>query len=155
MITLGIDPGSHRVGYGVVSGNKNISLITYGVIEVRDKKPEQAILKIAQAITKLIKKHQPSVVGVEKIFFSKNVKTGISVAQTRGAILSEIAKANIVVKELSPSEIKLAVTGYGLADKKAVAKMVSHILKVEKIHGFDDASDALAIAITASTAPLD
>ena len=156
MIILGIDPGSTRMGYGIISGPKKLELIDYGVIEIKRKISAELIKEAGEKIDELIKKYKPDTAGVEKIYFSKNVKTGIEVAQTRGAIILEIAKNNIPIKELSPSEIKLSVTGYGLADKKTVAKMVSKILNTEKIKGFDDASDALAVAIAAANHfPLD
>jgi len=150
MIILGIDPGSTRIGFGIIRSDKNLSLIDYGVIEIKRKKIDQLIKEITERISELISKYEPSLAGIEKIYFSKNTKTAIEVAQARGAIISEIAKHEIIVKEYSPSEIKLSVTGYGLADKKAVAKMVAKILNIEKVSGFDDASDALAIAITTS-----
>ncbi|MBI3046199.1 MAG: crossover junction endodeoxyribonuclease RuvC [Candidatus Harrisonbacteria bacterium] len=150
MIILGIDPGSIRIGYGLIKTNGGLSALDYGVIEIKRKNAAELILKAAEEISKLIKKYHPDMAGIEKIYFSKNVKTGIEVSQTRGAIILEIARQKIPIKELSPSEIKLAVTGYGLADKKAVAKMTARLLSLEKIEGFDDASDALAIAIAAS-----
>ena len=150
MVILGIDPGSIRIGYGVISADKNLRLIEYGVLEVDKKNSEHQILQIVKQVSDLIEKYRPSLAGIEKIYFTKNVKTGIAVAQTRGAIISEITRRNIPMKEFNPSEIKQAVTNYGQADKKAVAKMVSIILNTEKLTGFDDASDALAIAITAA-----
>ena len=152
MIILGIDPGSTRIGFGIISKDKEIKLIDYGVIEY-SRKPgtgfSDLVFEITKNLGKIIKKYRPELVGIEKIYFSKNVKTGIEVAQTRGAIILEIAKLGIPIKEFSPSEIKSAITGYGAADKKSVSKMVARILNVEKITGFDDASDALAIALTA------
>jgi len=148
MTILGIDPGSTRIGFGVISSNKNLELIDYGVIEVKRKDTADLIQEIADKLSLIIKKYKPDLAGIEKIYFSKNVKTGIEVAQARGAIILEISRYQIPIKEFSPSEIKIAVTNYGLADKKAVSKMVSKILNIEKLKGFDDASDALAIAIT-------
>lgn len=148
MIILGIDPGSTRIGYGVISGPKKLKLIDYGTIDNKREEVGKLLSDISNEVSGLIKKHSPDLVGIEKIYFSKNVKTGIEVAQARGAIISEIAKAGIPIKEFSPSEIKLSVTNYGLADKKAVSKMTAKILGAEKISGFDDASDALAIAVT-------
>ena len=85
---------------------------------------------------------------IVKIFFAKNIKTGIDVAQSRGALNLELAKAGIKIRELSPSEIKSSVTGYGLADKRSVSKMAAMILGIKDgLKGYDDASDAVAIAI--------
>ena len=150
MIIIGIDPGSTRIGYGVIKSGRKLELIDYGVIEVKRKTADKMLLEISKGISNLIKKHNPSAVGIEKIYFSKNIKTGIEVAQARGAIILEIARNQIPIKEFSPSEIKLGVTNYGMADKKAVAKMTAKILGVESLSGFDDASDALAIAIMAA-----
>lgn len=144
---MGIDPGSTRIGYGVIQANKNLELIDCGTIEIKRKESSQLILEGAKAITRLVKKHKPNLIGIEKLYFMKNVKTGIEVAQTRGALLLEFAKLEVPIKELSPSEIKLAVTGYGLATKKGVAKMVLQILKLKELGGLDDMSDALAVAI--------
>ncbi len=150
MITLGIDPGSTRIGFGVISGTKKLELLDYGILKIREKDADKRLIEVSNGLLKIFKKYNPDIAGIEKIYFSKNVKTGIEVSQTKGAIILEIAKYGIPLKEFSPSEIKLAVTNYGLSDKKAVAKMVAKILNVEKLTGFDDASDALAVAITAS-----
>lgn len=151
MIILGIDPGSTRTGFGVISKEREIKLIDYGVIEYKrkeDNRFDELASEVAEKLSGIINKHHPELIGIEKIYFSKNVKTGIEVAQTRGAMILEISKYKIPIKEFSPTEIKSSITGYGLADKKAVAKTVAKLLKVDKITGFDDASDALAVALT-------
>jgi len=158
MIILGIDPGTTRIGFGVISEEsvkgegKKFKLIDYGVIEGAPKTElSVSISENSKKLLKIIKKYKPEVAGIEKIFFAKNVKTGIAVAQNRGALILELVNNGIKIKELSPSEIKSLVTGYGLADKKAVAKMAAIILGVkEGLKGHDDASDAVAIAIAAS-----
>ncbi len=150
MIILGIDPGSTRIGYGIIAGPQKLELLDYGVIELKRKEAPRLILDIGNQISRLIKKYNPDLIGIEKLYFAKNVKTGIEVAQARGAILLEIAKSGIPIKEFGPSEVKLAVTNYGMADKKSVAKMVSKILRVQELPGLDDAIDGLAIAITAA-----
>lgn len=150
MIILGIDPGTTRIGFGVISeeGSK-LKLIDYGIIEGRSKQQiSVCILENCKKLSKIIKKYKPEVAGIEKIFFAKNIKTGIDVAQSRGALILELAKAGIKIKELSPSEIKNSVTGYGLADKKSVSKVAGIILGIKDgLKGYDDASDAVAIAI--------
>lgn len=151
MTILGIDPGSTRTGFGIISKDREIKLITYGVIEYKRKKDnrfDELASEVAGKLSEIINKHHPELIGIEKIYFSKNVKTGIEVAQTRGAMILEISKYKIPIKEFSPTEIKSAITGYGLADKKAIARTVAKLLKVDKIVGFDDASDALAVALT-------
>ncbi|MDP3999456.1 MAG: crossover junction endodeoxyribonuclease RuvC [bacterium] len=149
MIILGIDPGSTRIGYGVIETAKGLSLIDCGIIGTDLKSPNDQLLENVQRLSSLMKKYRPAIVSIEKIYFSKNVKTGIAVAQTRGALIAEISRYKTPIKELGPSEIKLAVTGYGFADKKAVAKMVKLILKIkdDRLKGYDDLTDALAIAI--------
>ncbi len=154
MKILGIDPGSTRIGYGIIEtspgrAGRDLSLIDYGVIEIKRKESKNLVAEAAAALSKLLKKHLPDLVGIEKLYFAKNVKTGIEVAQTRGALILQANNANVPILELSPSEVKLSVAGYGLADKKAVAKMAGKILRLESLRGHDDASDALAIAITA------
>ncbi len=163
MIILGIDPGSTRIGYGIINSEKELSLIAYGVIEISRKKISadlkqhgshnelaQLLQKASSALRELITTYQPEKVGIEKLYFTKNVKTGIEVAQARGALINELARYQIPIEEFTPSEIKKAVTGYGNSDKKGVAKMVSKILRMESVKGYDDASDALAVAITTS-----
>lgn len=155
MIILGIDPGTTRIGFGIISEEsisgegKKMKLIDYGVIEGKSKEElTKLISENCKQLDKIIKKYKPDIAGIEKIFFSKNVKTGIAVAQNRGALILELTKNNIKIKEMSPSEIKSLVTGYGMADKKAVSKMASMILGIkEGLKGYDDASDAVAIAI--------
>ena len=150
MIILGIDPGITRIGFSVISekGGK-LSLVDYGVIEGKSKQEiSVCILGNCKKLSKIIKKYKPEIAGIEKIFFAKNIKTGIDVAQSRGALILELARANIKIRELSPSEIKSSVTGYGLADKRSVSKMAAMILGIKDgLKGYDDASDAVAIAI--------
>ena len=150
MIIIGIDPGTTRIGFGIISEKSGkLSLIDYGVIESKPKQEiSVSILENCKKLSKIIKKYKPKIAGIEKIFFAKNIKTGIDVAQSRGALILELAKAGIKIRELSPSEIKSSVTGYGLADKKSVSKMAGIILGIKDgLKGYDDASDAVAIAI--------
>lgn len=152
MIILGIDPGSARIGYGVIDADKRLQLIDYGTIENTEQSDyAQLTIQVAEKISGLLDKYCPALAGIEKLYFVKNIKTGIEVAQMRGVIILEIAKHRIPIREFNPSEIKQSVTNYGLADKKAVAKMVKKILNIKELRGFDDASDALAVAITTAT----
>lgn len=161
MIILGIDPGSTRIGYGLINTGRELSVVAYGVIEINRKKIAlskhgshnelaQLLQQASSGLRDLITTYEPEKIGIEKLYFTKNVKTGIEVAQARGALINEMARYQIPIEEFTPSEIKLAVTGYGNADKKSVAKMVAKILRMDSIKGYDDASDALAVAITAS-----
>ena len=147
MKILGIDPGTARIGYGLIT-DRPLKLLTYGVIETSEK-TNKKFLTLAVKVRKLIERLKPDAAAIEKIYFAKNQKTAIEVAQARGIIMFLLLEKQIPVAEYGPQEIKSAVTNYGLADKKAVAKLVGKMLNVERLKGYDDASDALAVAITA------
>lgn len=150
MLILGIDPGSTRVGYGLIKKEKNnLTLIKSGLLKISSKDKIQRLLEIETQFTKIIKSAKPDLVVLEKIFFMKNLKTAIEVAQSRGVLTLIAAKHKISLLELAPSEIKISVAGYGQADKKTVAKMVAINLKlkIKKIKGPDDVTDAIAAAI--------
>ena len=151
MKILGIDPGSSRCGYGLIEkdGSK-LSLLEYGLIEIKEKDINQKLFYLTNDFKKILKKTKPDLMAIEKIYFSKNVKTGIEAAQARGVLIALTLQEQIPLTEHNPSEIKLSVTGYGLSDKKAVAKMVAVILQIPPLKVIDDITDALAIAITAS-----
>lgn len=150
MIILGIDPGTSRVGYGFIESNGPLKLLRYGVIEAKEKTLAGKISNLTVQMRRLIDETKPELAAIEKLYFAKNQKTAIDVAQARGAILSLLLEKNVATVEYSPNEVKSQVTGYGLADKRGIAKMVKAILKVGELPGYDDASDALAIAITAA-----
>jgi len=150
MVILGIDPGTARVGYGVVEilGNK-ITHLDSGLIKVSSRGVE-ALSEIESGIKELVRRRKPERVGVEKLFFVKNQKTGIRVAEARGVILNAALKAGLEIVELAPTEVKLALTGSGNASKEAVAKMVRYFVRLPDNEVVDDVTDALAIAIAAS-----
>lgn len=106
------------------------------------------LLKISLHIESLIKKHKPDVLAIEELFFNTNSKTAFIVGQARGVILLAAAKNKVPVAIYTPLQVKMAVTGYGRADKNQIGQMVKVILKLEKIPKMDDTSDALAVAIT-------
>ena len=148
---LGIDPGSSRIGFGVIEkkGSKLI-LIKTGVIEIPKGEAAEKLGILAIEFKKLLTESKPNAIGIEKIFFSKNVKTGIEVAQARGLLLhlsNEYSHPLHAVYEFTPQQVKIATTNYGGADKKSVARMVAMILGVPPLRILDDATDALAIAI--------
>ena len=149
MIALGIDPGTRRVGYGLVEGEPGgkARLIEAGILKITGPTDMDAMEQIKNGMDALIKKYRPEVMGVEKLFFSKNATTAIAVAEARGVILLAAKEKKIRVKEYSPNEVKIGVTGYGNADKKSVLKMVRLILGERDLDVIDDASDALALAI--------
>ncbi|MGC9598910.1 MAG: crossover junction endodeoxyribonuclease RuvC [Minisyncoccia bacterium] len=150
MIALGIDPGTRRIGYGLVEhkGSELIYLAA-GILKIKSDDDAPALAEAKKEVNALIKKYQPTTLGIEKLFFAKNQKTAMAVAQARGAILLVAQEAGLPIKEYAPNEVKLGITGYGFADKTAVLKMVRLILKKPGLAVIDDASDALALAIMA------
>lgn len=153
MIILGIDPGTNRIGYGLISHDSHkTQVLGYGCIDLKsDRNNLLAHLPLIQKeVVSMLKKYRPDVVAVEKLFFFKNKKTVIGVSQARGVIISSVLERGCRIKEFTPLEVKQAVSGYGRADKKAVQKMVRLILCLDKDPEPDDASDALAVAICAA-----
>ncbi len=150
MIILGVDPGSTRVGFGLVEKRGGaFSMIDCGILKIFSKEKTSRFLEMEKEFSAVIKKYKPDLVAIEKIFFSKNQKTAIEVAESRGILTLIAAKHKIALSEFTPLEVKQNISGYGKADKKTVSRMVANILKVDKIKGYDDISDALAIAIVA------
>ncbi len=151
MLILGIDPGTTRVGYAVIEkkDNYNLNLVTCGCLESKNKEQKDRLREISDLISDLILKYHPEVLAIEKLFFTKNVKTALAVAEARGVIINSADSLNLDIREFTPLEIKVAITGYGKAEKEQVKKMACRILKLEKMPKIDDTSDALAIALTA------
>jgi len=151
-VYLGIDPGTHRVGYGVIRAeNGKFYLIEQGIIKTKENGSaiEQLPL-IYKKISLLIKKNSPDEVAVEKLFFSKNQKTAMAVAEARGVILLAAVEKSVKIREFMPNTVKQSISGYGFANKKAMLKMITMMLGLKNFKPIDDASDALAIAITAA-----
>ena len=166
MIILGIDPGVALTGYGIIKTKvgKNLPqnkhekprVIDFGCIITQNSWPMGKRLKtIHNEINKLIKTHEPDLISVESLYFFKNLKTAIPVSQVKGVILLTAAKHNIPVREFTPLQVKMAVVGYGRAEKKQVQGMIKQLLDLkvfnlkEKSRNKDDASDALGIAMCA------
>ncbi len=150
MLVLGIDPGTATTGYGLVRQTENGELhaIAYGVITTPPGTPMPSRLdSLYQDLTALIHLHRPDAAAVEELFFQKNVRTAITVAQGRGVVLLACAQNQVPVDEYTPLEIKNTVAGYGGADKKQMQQMVRMLLNLEDIPRPDDAADALATAI--------
>ena len=147
MRILGIDPGSSRIGYGLIEGGHDLQMINCGCLEMG--KGEQ-LLNVDASIRDLIQKSTPDLIGIEMLYFSNNQKTGIRVAEARGVIKLAVLQAGIPMLEYGPREVKQAVTNDGFASKSSVGRMVCRILKLQSIKGPDDVADALAIAITAA-----
>lgn len=151
MITiLGVDPGTARVGWGVIEENGGkITAKAYGCITTEKiHAPEARLSQIYTAFIQLLKTYKPAQVSVEDLFFATNAKTAIAVGQARGVILLAAARAKIPVASYSPMTIKKTICGSGSADKAQVGKMVARLLRLKEIPKPDDTADALAIATT-------
>jgi crossover junction endodeoxyribonuclease RuvC len=149
MIILGIDPGIGTTGVGVIEcvGNQ-FTILDYGAITTPPNSPlPQRLVELHDKISAIVARYSPDAVAVEELFFNRNVTTALIVGQARGVILLAAAKAGISISSYTPSEVKIAVCGYGKADKQQVQQMVKSLLKMEKVPRPDDVADALAIAI--------
>ena len=150
MLVIGIDPGTALTGYGLVREDEagQLVAVAYGVVETSARTPmPQRLSQLFHGLTRILAQHNPDQAAVEKLFFSKNVRTAISVGQARGVALLALAEAGAAIAEYSPNEIKQAITGYGGADKRQMQQMVRALLHLEEVPKPDDAADALAVAI--------
>jgi crossover junction endodeoxyribonuclease RuvC len=149
VIVLGIDPGTAALGYGVIDGTgSSLRAIDYGAFHTpADMTLPERLLAIHSFLSDLIERHGPALLGVERVFHSRNVQTALAVGHARGVVLLAAAEHGVDVREATPSEVKVGVTGYGSADKAQVATMVATILGLADAPTPDDAADALAIAI--------
>ncbi len=149
MIILGIDPGTAATGFGIIQKKSDkLSLIDYGCITTSANLAlSDRLIRIFKNIQKLIKKYHPDILVCEELFFFKNLKTAISVAQARGVVLLAARLGKISFFEYTPLEVKQALSGYGRATKSQIQKMVKVLLKLDSIPKSDDAADALALAI--------
>lgn len=151
MIVLGIDPGTERVGYGVLSKENGIlRYVEAGVFTARAKDQAGRLCQIESFLTDLVLRFCPTRAGVEKLFFTKNKKTAMTVSEARGVIISVLAKNGVDFFEFTPPQVKVGITGSGIASKSDVAKMAGYFLKKDVSGLIDDATDALAIAIITS-----
>lgn len=149
MLALGIDPGIAICGYGLVKQQgSSLTSLEHGVIRTSaDCQMGDRLLTVFRDIDFLIKKYRPNIIGVEELFFSKNVKTAMTVGQARGVILLAAAQNNAPVFEFTPLQVKQSVVGYGKAEKEQVIYMTERLLNLSVRPKPDDAADALAIAI--------
>jgi crossover junction endodeoxyribonuclease RuvC len=154
MIVLGIDPGTAALGYGVVeSKGGRLRAVDAGCLITKpDASLPARLLQIHALLDELIALHHPDLLAVERLFFSRNAQTAFAVGQARGVVLLAAAQAEVPVREATPNEVKLAVTGSGRADKEQVGRMVAVCLGLEEPPRPDDTADALAIAIWAANA---
>lgn len=149
---MGLDPGIADTGYGIIVCDKGkTTCLGYGSIKTSPKLEMIDRLEVLDTeLKKIITKYKPEIVAVEKLFFNKNVKTAMIVAQARGVLLLRIKKSNLKLLEFTPGQIKQSVCAYGQAAKIQVQKMVKMILGLKELPQPDDAADALAAAICSS-----
>lgn len=149
MLVLGIDPGTAITGWGVVSKDADDPhLVDYGTIDTSKNSPlPQRLLTIHHELGEIISQHRPDAVAVEKLFFSKNVRTALSVGQARGVVLLAVAEGGAPLYEYTPLEVKQSVVGYGRATKDQVQQLVKMLLGLDFVPQPDDAADAIAVAI--------
>jgi crossover junction endodeoxyribonuclease RuvC len=146
---LGIDPGTAAMGYGIVERvGGGLRSVDYGCLETSaDALLPARLLTIYRFVGELITLHRPELVGVERLFFSRNAQTAFAVGQARGVVLLAAAEHDVPVRDATPNEVKVAVAGYGAADKEQVQRMVRTVLQLAELPTPDDAADALAVAI--------
>lgn len=149
MLTLGIDPGTAATGYGLVDQcGETLNYLNCGCILTSAKENLQTRLGlIYNKLQALIAATKPAAIAIEKLYFGQNTKTAMAVGQARGVILLAAAESGVKTAEYTPLEVKMALTGYGRADKKQMQQMVKILLGLKEIPRPDDAADALAVAI--------
>lgn len=149
-VVMGIDPGFDRLGVAVMSRVSGTESLVYSTCLSSDKKaalPDR-LLSLGKELDALLKEHRPQALAIETLFFNKNVKTALAVAEVRGLILFLARLNDSTVYEYSPQAIKLAVTGYGKSDKTAVFSMVQRLVKNTPQNALDDEYDAIAVGVT-------
>jgi crossover junction endodeoxyribonuclease RuvC len=149
MIVIGIDPGLARVGYGVIAvTDRKPGAVCYGCIESgKDERTAERLLHIYTELSALFNKYPPAHIAVEKLFFTKNITSAISVSEARGVILLLAEQQRIPVTEYTPNQVKQAITGSGRADKRQMQEMIMRLLHLSGLPRPDDAADALSIAL--------
>ena len=148
MRILGIDPGTARLGFGLIDIEPDYRAVDYGTIETLPSVAMHVrLFEMHSELTALIVEYHPDIMAIEQLFFSRNVTTAIAVGQARGVAMLTAAQAGIDVVEYTPAEIKQAISGYGNADKQQVQAMVQILLSLDAPPHPDDAADALAAAL--------
>lgn len=153
MKILGIDPGFDRLGIAILGKNKNSKreIVLFSECFKTSAKLEfsERLFLIGKKIKIIIKKYKPEILSIETLFLNTNHKTVMRVAEARGVIIYEAARAGLKIFEASPPQIKIATTGYGKANKEEIIKMVKMLVEIDKLKKSDDELDAIAIALTA------
>jgi crossover junction endodeoxyribonuclease RuvC len=154
VIVLGIDPGTAALGWGLVErAGSGLRAVDYGCLATSAHAPlPERLVRCHALVGELIETHRPDLVAVERLFFSRNAQTAFGVGQARGVVLLAAGQAGVPVREATPNEVKIGVTGYGAADKAQVGRMVAVILQLAEVPTPDDAADALAVAICVANA---
>lgn len=149
MLVLGVDPGTAITGYGLVhEQDDRLSLVECGVVTTPSSQPlPERLQTIYKGLSDVIRRCQPEEAAVEELFFSRNVRTALSVGHARGVALLALADAGLSIYEYKPLEVKQAVAGYGGADKQQVQEMVRMLLNLDRVPQPDDAADAVAVAV--------
>lgn len=152
MIIIGIDPGYDRTGVAILQKEKGKESLVFSSLISTDKKKSHAVrlFTISTELRKIFKKYTPDFLVIEKIFFTKSTTTALGVAEARGVVLTLAGEYDVEVIEVTPSQVKIATTGYGRAEKGAIALMVPRIIKLPERKMIDDEMDAIAIALTGS-----
>ena len=152
MIILGIDPGTATMGYGIIKKEgMELTCLEYGLIKTKKSLPDaERLKKIDRDLKDLFNEFSPDVLAIEKVYFSKNVKTAMTVSQAKGVAMLRASKAEIKVYEFTPSQIKATVAGHGKAKKMQVQKMIKSQLNLKERPRPNDAADALGAAICGS-----
>ena len=153
MVILGIDPGLARCGWGVIQKfevrSSKFEVIDYGCVETGKELPIPERLNIiSEELKKILQKYKPEAAAIEKLFFGANEKTALNVGQARGVIILTCQQYGLPISEYTPLQIKMALTGYGRADKQQIQRMVKMLLHLKEIPQPDDAADGLAVALT-------
>jgi crossover junction endodeoxyribonuclease RuvC len=150
MKVIAIDPGFDRLGLAVIDNNTGKDTLLHSECLVTDRSQSFSLrlLEVGTVVESLLTKYQPDTMAIETLFFNKNVKTAIQVAEARGALLYLCQKFGCTIYEFSPQEIKIATTGYGMSDKTAVIAMVKRLIPEVPETALDDEYDAIAIGIT-------
>ena len=150
---LGIDPGLARLGWAIVgSTSKQPELIGCGCLETSAKAPtERRLLELYRRLHDIIREYHPTEVAIEKIFFTKNVTTGIVVSQARGIVLLAAAERDLPISEFTPTAVKATICGDGRADKRQMGRMIQLLLRLQRLPKHDDTADAIAIALCAAS----
>jgi crossover junction endodeoxyribonuclease RuvC len=149
-VILGIDPGTTGMGYAfLVAGGERATLVECGLVDVRaSSSAAERLLAISEALDALIRRHHPSALAVERLFFNKNARTAMRVSEARGVALLCGARAGLEIAEYTPQDVKMSVTGDGRGDKKSVQRMLPHLVALDAPITQDNVADAVAIALT-------